>query len=181
MAEGARMLTAKKVERAKPGRYGDGHGLYLVVHNRNNKSFALRYERDGRERWMGLGPTHTITLKDAREKARRARLLLLEGIDPLDHRDAERAKLKAAKAKQITFAEAAQRFIDMHEAEWRSAVHRHQFITTLKTYAYPVLGDMPVGEIDTAAVLRVIEPHWLTKTETMNRTRNRIERVLDWA
>ena len=53
------MLTQRKVERARPGRYGDGHGLYLVVHNANNKSYVFRYERDGRERWMGLGPIHT--------------------------------------------------------------------------------------------------------------------------
>src|SRR5262249_47773038 len=175
--ESQQMLTQRKVDRAKRGRYGDGHGLYLVVHNRNNKSFALRYERDGRERWMGLGPTHTVTLKEARERARAARLLLLDGIDPLDHRNAEQAKLKAAKAKQIIFAEAAKRYFDQHEAKWRNALHREQWLSSLKTYAFPVLGDMPVGEIDTAAVLQVLEPHWLTKTETMSRTRGRIEAV----
>src|SRR6516164_9678950 len=101
------MLTQRKIERAKPGRYSDGHGLYLIVHNANNKSFAFRWERDGRERWMGLGPTHTVSLKMAREKARAARLLRLEGIDPLDHRRDQRAKLAAAKAKQLVFREAA--------------------------------------------------------------------------
>jgi integrase len=174
------MLTQRKVERAKPGRYSDGHGLYLIVHNSNNKSFAFRFERDGHERWMGLGPCHTVDLKRARSKAREARLLLLENIDPLDHRDAERAKLKAAKAKQITFAEAAQKYFDQHETKWRNRVHREQWLTTLKTYAFPVFGDMPVAEIDTAMVLKAIEPHWLTKTETMSRTRGRIESVLDW-
>ncbi len=174
------MLTQRKIERAKVGRYGDGHGLYLVVHNANNKSFAFRYERDGRERWMGLGPIHTVDLKLARQKAREARLLLLEGVDPLDHRKAQRVALKAAKAKQITFAEAAQRHFDQHETKWRNAKHRWQYITTLKMFAFPVLGDMPVSEIDTPAVLRVIEPHWRTKTETMSRLRGRIEAVLDW-
>jgi Arm DNA-binding domain len=175
------MLTQKKVEREKrPDRYHDGHGLYLNVVNENNKSFLFRYEIDGREHWMGLGPIHTVTLKEARERARQARLLLLDGVDPLDHRRAERAKLKAAKAKQLTFAEAAQRYFNQHEGKWRNAKHREQFMATLKTYAFPVLGDMPVGEIDTPAVLRAIEPHWLIKTETMSRTRGRIERVLDW-
>lgn len=175
------MLTQRKVDRAEKGRYHDDHGLYLVVHNTNNKSFTFRYERDGRERWMGLGPSHTVDLKQARSKAREARLLLLEGVDPLDHRKAQRVALKAAKAKQLTFAEAAQRYFDQHESKWRNAKHRWQYLTTLKMFAFPVLGDMPVSEIDTPAVLRAIEPHWLTKTETMSRTRGRIEAVLDWA
>jgi integrase len=176
------MLTAKKVERVKePGRYFDGHGLYLQVVNANNKSWLLRFERDGRERWFGIGPVHTVTLKEARERARNARLLLLDGVDPIEHRKAQRAAVAAAKAKALTFREAAQAYFDQHESKWRNATHRHQFITTLKTYAFPVLGNMSVADIDTAAVLRAIEPHWLTKTETMNRTRGRIESVLDWA
>jgi integrase len=174
------MLTQRKIDRAKPGRYHDGHGLYLVIHNRNNKSFAFRYERDGRERWMGLGACHVISLKDARARARAAHLLLLDGIDPLDHRKAERAKLAAAKAKLLTFREAAQRYFDQHESKWRNAKHRWQYLTTLKMFAFPVLGDMAVSEIDTPAVLRALEPQWLTKTETMSRTRGRIEAVLDW-
>jgi integrase len=175
------MLTQRKIERAKRGRYSDGHGLYLIVHNPNNKSFAFRYVRHGREHFMGLGAVHTVDLKQARQKAREARLLLLEGIDPLDHRKAERAKLAATKAKLLTFREAAQRYFDQHEAKWRNAKHRWQYLTTLKMFAFPVLGDMPVGEIDTPAVLRAIEPHWRSKTETMSRTRGRIEAVLDWA
>jgi integrase len=174
------MLTQRKIERAKAGRYSDGHGLYLIVHNANNKSFAFRWERDGRERWMGLGAVHTINLKQARAKAREARLLLLEGVDPLDHRREAHAKLKAAKAKQITFAAAAQKYFDQHEAKWRNRKHAAQFLSTLKTYAFPALGDLAVAEIDTPAVLRALEPHWLDKTETMNRTRGRIESVLDW-
>jgi hypothetical protein len=97
---------------------------------------------------MGLGPVHTIDLKQARQKAREARLLLLEGIDPLDHREAQRVALKIAKAKQLTFAEAAQRYFDQHESKWRNPKHRYQYITTLKMFAFPVLGDMSVSEID---------------------------------
>ena len=79
-------LTAKRVATLlkRPGRYHDGHGLILVVINPNNASWQLRYQRNGRERWLGLGPLHTVTLKDARERARAARLQLLDGIDPID-------------------------------------------------------------------------------------------------
>ena len=87
-------LSAKRVATLakRPGRYHDGHGLILVVVNSNNASWQLRFQRNGRERWLGLGPLHTVTLKDARERARAARLQLLDGIDPIDVRRAERAK-----------------------------------------------------------------------------------------
>jgi integrase len=176
------MLTAKKVERVKaPGRYHDGHGLHLQVRHAGNKSWLLRYERDGRERWLGLGPVHVVTLKQARERARAAKLLLLDGIDPIDHRRTERAKRLAAKAATITFREAAQRYYEQHERGWRNAKHRQQVFNTLRDYAFPVLGNMAVGEIDAQAVLRAIDPIWLSKTETASRVRGRIESVLDWA
>jgi integrase len=172
-------LSAKRVAMLakRPGRYHDGHGLILVVVNSNNASWQLRFQRNGRERWLGLGPLHTVTLKDARERARAARLQLLDGIDPIDVRRAERAR-----ATQIlTFKAAAEAYNALHEPKWRNAKHRKQFLASLATYAYPVLGNMTVSAIDTAAVLRAVEPIWLSKTETANRLRGRIESVLDWA
>ena len=172
-------LSAKRVATLakRPGRYHDGHGLILVVVNANNASWQLRFQRNGRERWLGLGPLHTVTLRDARERARAARLQLLDGIDPIDVRRAERAKA----TQVMTFKAAAQAYNALHEPKWRNAKHRKQFLASLACYAYPVLGDMTVSAIDTAAVLRVVEPIWLTKTETANRVRGRIESVLDWA
>jgi integrase len=182
MAEADVQLTIKRVERLRdPGRYSDGQGLYLQVVNALNRSWVFRYERAGRERFMGLGPVHTLNLAEARAKARKARQLLLEGIDPLDARaDELRARVEAAQ-KRLTFREAAQAYNDAHERKWGNAKHRAQFLSSLKTYAFPVLGNMPVAEIDTPAVLRAIEPQWLTKTETLSRVRGRIEAVLDWA
>ena len=148
-----------------------------VVVNSNNASWQLRFQRNGRERWLGLGPLHTVTLRDARERARAARLQLLDGIDPIDVRRAERAKATQA----MTFKAAAEAYNALHEPKWRNAQHRKQFLASLACYAYPVLGDMTVSAIDTAAVLRVVEPIWLSKTETANRVRGRIESVLDWA
>jgi integrase len=172
-------LTAKRVALVlkRPGRYHDGHGLILVVVNANNASWQLRYQRNGRERWLGLGPLHTVTLKDARERARAARLQLLDGIDPIDSRRAERAKA----TQVMTFKEAAEAYNAWHEQKWRNEEHRKQFLASLACYAYPVLGNTTVSSIDTAAVLRVVEPIWLSKTETANRVRGRIESVLDWA
>jgi integrase len=174
-------LTVKRVERLREkGRYPDGNNLYLQIINPANRSWVFRYERDGRERAMGLGPAHTLTLAEAREKAREARKLLLDGIDPLDHRKAQHAALAAGRAKALTFREAAERYFDQHERKWGNRKHRAQFMSTLRAYAFPVLANLPVAEIDTPAVLRAIEPHWLDKTETMSRVRGRIESVLDW-
>src|ERR1700716_4143633 len=154
-------LTAKRVATLmkRPGRYHDGHGLILVVVNPTNASWQLRYQRNGRERWLGLGPLHTVTLKDARERARAARLQLLDGIDPIDVRRAERAKA----TQMVRFKAAAEAYNTLHEQKWRNAKHRKQFLASLACYAYPVLGDMTVSTIDTAAVLRVVEPIWLSK------------------
>ena len=175
------MLTQRKIDRAKPGRYADGHGLYLIVHNANNKSFAYRWERDGRERWMGLGPTHTVDLKLARQKAREARLLRLEGVDPLEQRKAAKAAHALAVAKTKTFKECAQDYIAANQDGWKNAIHGKQWLTTLATYVYPVIGNLPVAAIDTGLVLKCIEPIWKEKTETASRVRGRIESILDWA
>jgi integrase len=175
-------LTVKRVEKlVEPGRYLDEHGLYLQVISKTNRSWLLRYERAGRERWLGLGPAHAFDLHDARERAREARKLLADGIDPIEAKRADRAARKLATAKSITFKEAAQAYFDGHERSWRNAKHRAQFLSTLKTYAFPKIGGLPVGEINTGLVLKVIEPIWPAKTETASRIRGRIERVLDWA
>ena len=99
-------LTAKKVEKLKrPGRYGDGHGLYLQVLSPSNRSWLLRFERNGRERWMGLGPLHTFTLKEARERARKARQQLADGIDPLVAKQEQAAQQRLEAAKAMTFGQ----------------------------------------------------------------------------
>jgi integrase len=145
------------------------------------KSWLLRYEHDGRERWHGLGSVAVVSLKKARERARDARLQLLDGVDPIDQRKAKRAARLLAAANAITFEEAALQFYDAHERQWKSRKHREQFINSLKNHAFPKIGRLPVAAIDTGLVLKVIEPLWQGKTETANRVRGRIESVLDWA
>jgi integrase len=176
------MLTAKRVERVKaPGRYFDGHGLYLQVRNANNKSWLLRYERAGRERWFGLGPAHTFSLKEARARARKARQLLADGIDPVEDRKAARAARALAAAKAMTFRQCAEAYIAANEGAWRNAKHAAQWSSTLKRYVDPHIGGLPVAAVDTGLVLKCIEPIWGDKTETASRVRGRIESILDWA
>ena len=176
------MLTAKKVERVKaPGRYFDGHGLYLQVVNSNNKSWLLRFERAGKERWYGLGPLHTFSLKEARSRARAARQLLHDGIDPIEHRKAKKAERALAAAKSVSFRQCAEAYIAANEGAWKNAKHAAQWTATLKTYVYPHIGHLAIADIDTGLVLKCIELVWRDKTETASRVRGRIESVLDWA
>jgi integrase len=178
------MLTQRIVERSnKPGRYRDGlvRGLLLQISDSGAKSWVLRYERHGTERMMGLGSASDFTLKEARERARQARQLLADGIDPLASKRADKQAAKLAEARKLTFREAAQRYFDQHESKWRNATHREAFLGTLGLHVFPVIGDMDVATIDTPDILRTLEPIWKTKSITADRTRNRIEAVIDWA
>jgi integrase len=181
-------LTAAKVRTAKPGRYGDGAGLYLLVRGPKARFWLFRYTREGKMREMGLGPASgpsVVLLADARVKARRLHEIVREGRDPLLEREAEResqaALAKLADVKRITFREVASTYIAAHESSWRNAKHRQQWSNTLDAYAHPILGDLPVADVDTGAVMRVLEPIWREKAETASRLRGRIEAVLDYA
>ena len=175
-------LSAVKIARLKkPGRYSDGGGLYLRVSEWQTRSWVFRFERAGRERQMGLGSIHTVSLAEARERARQARLLVLDGRDPIDVRIAERAAWRLEAAKAMTFEQCGEAYIKAHSPSWKNDKHRAQWDATLKAIAYPVFGKLPVAAVDTGLVLKAIEPIWSEKTDTANRTRGRIETVLDWA
>jgi hypothetical protein len=175
-------LTALAVKRAtKQGRYADGGGLYLQVSTAGTKSSLYRYTLNGSNHEMGLGPVSAIGLADARIRAAEVRKLKWEGVDPLQKKREERAAAKAEDGKAITFQNAATAYSAAHKAGWKSAKHGDQWTNTLRDYAYPVFGDLPVQRIEVAHVMKVIEPIWRTKTETASRIRGRIEAVLGWA
>ncbi|WP_298725767.1 site-specific integrase [uncultured Ferrovibrio sp.] len=182
MARSINRLSARTVAAAsQKGLFADGGGLYLQVGPSGNKSWLFRFTLNGRAREMGLGPIHTVSLAAARIQAEKCRRLLHQKIDPIAARDAERARLQIEASDSVTFKQCAERYIAAHERGWRNAKHAKQWTSTLNTYAYPVLGNLPVRGIDTGTVLRVLEPIWQTKTETATRVRGRIEAVLDWA
>jgi integrase len=179
--------VAKLLRKGMPGKRTDTggldsvRGLMLEVTGRFTGNWQLRYALNGVERYMGLGSAKDFSLTEARARARQARQKLSDGVDPLAVRQAERAAQAAASAKRITFAEAAQRYIEQHRDAWRNAKHGQQWTNTLRDYAFPVLGSMDVADVDTAAVLRAIEPIWKDRTETAARVRQRIESIIDWA
>ena len=182
MARTIGKLTALKVDKAKrPGMYGDGGGLYLRVTNDGAKNWVFRFMLNGRSRWMGMGPLHTVNLAEARKRAGGHRLRRHDGIDPIEARRVERLQARLDAAKTVTFMECAEAYIKAHSAGWRNGKHAAQWSATLATYAEPLIGALSVQAIDTALVLKVLEPIWTTKTETAGRVRGRIESVLDWA
>src|SRR5262249_9466737 len=176
-----RLTVAGVKTKKKPGMYADGGGLYLRVAEGGSKQWVFRYVANGRLRDMGIGPCHTLTLAEARERATEARKLRLDHIDPIAHKHAREAALQAADAKAMTFKQCAEDYIKDNEKEWTNAAHRQQWISTLSTYVYPILGNRPVAAIDTPLVLKVIKPLWDTKTETASRVRGRIDAILGWA
>jgi integrase len=184
--EDAMALTVREVEREKkPGRYCDGNGLYLQITPTGVKSWLLRYERNGKERWMGLGPTHTFSLEEARERARKARQQLADGVDPLDARAAERALAATAAAQAIkegkTFEQVANDFFAFHSPSWKSLKHAKQFTSSMERFVFPTIGKMPVAAIDKTMIIDVLKPIWYSRAATAKRVRNRIERVLAYA
>jgi integrase len=178
---GSNKLTVRKVATlAKPGRYGDGRGLWLQVSQSGTKSWMFRFMRDGVPRHMGLGPIYDVSLAEAREKASAARKQLLDGLDPIQVRQAARIQVRLEAARTMSFRQAAETYIKSHESGWKGHKHAAQWSATLETYAFPLIGHLPVTAIDTALVLKVLEPIWNKTTETANRVRGRIEKVLDF-
>ena len=174
-------LTALAVKhRVARGLHADGGGLYLQVARNGSRSWILRYRFNGRRRYCGLGALPAVSLADARERASAARLILQDGRDPIEVKHGQRVATRLTVAKAMSFAKAAAAYTETHRAGWGAHTY-NQWTASLAEYAYPVIGALPVQEVDTALVTKIIEPIWATKTETASRVRGRIEKILDWA
>ena len=181
MARTTHRLTAVKVASIRAvGLHHDGDGLYLRVTATGSKSWMLRYTLSGTTRDMGLGAYPKTSLASARKQSDANRELVGRRIDPIAARKAAEAAQKAALGG-VTFKECAEALIASNEGAWRNPKHRQQWRNTLNTYAYPVIGALPVATIDTTHVLKILEPIWQTVPETASRLRGRMERVLDAA
>src|SRR4051812_6258117 len=134
--------------------HADGGGLYLQVTNRDAKSWIYRYRLKAKSREMGLGSLHDVTLAEARERALACRRLAREGIDPIEHRRAQRATAALASVGSMTFREAAAAYIEAHQPSWRSEKHAKQWPSSFETYVYPIIGDVSVAAIDTGLILK---------------------------
>ncbi len=167
-------LKANQVGSAKlPGLKNDGGGLYLSTSKTLSQSWIFRYKQYGKSHDIGLGSTVDVSLAEAREKAEIARKAVKAGKNP-------KAAIRG-EIGPITFRKAAEAYIKAHSPSWSNAKHKSQWENTLRTYAFPRIGDLPVQQVDTPDIVAVLTPIWGEKTETASRVRMRIENILAWA
>ena len=180
LAKELQALTVSKI--LAPGLHfvGGVQGLALQVTG-GSRAWVLRATIGGKRRDMGLGPYPEVTLARARDKARDARELIRQGVDPIHCQQAAQSAMRAAVAEALTFKECAEKYIAAHRTGWKNAKHAQQWGNTLEQHAYPALGAVLVRDVKLPQVLAVLEPIWTTTNETAVRLRGRIELVLDWA
>ena len=168
-------LTDRTVRTLKtPGRHGDGNGLYLQVDASGAKRWIQRVQvKGGRLRTLGLGGYPVISLAEAREQARANKAQARASIDPLREKRAQSMVIP-------TFAEAANRYIELNRPTWKSRKHANQWGSSLRAYAFPEIADRPVNEVSRSHVQALLERIWTAKPETARRVRQRIARVMAW-
>lgn len=167
-------LNQKKIrDLTKPGRYGDGNGLYLFIRQGGSRQWILRTTVAGRRVDIGLGSSGVVTLAEAREIAQSHRKLAKEGVDPVY----ERRKRKSIP----TYEEAALTVVEQLKPTWKNAKHSDQWINTQRTSVFPVIGQLKVGQVTSGHILAILGPIWLSKGETARRIKQRMESVFDWA
>jgi len=166
-------LTAKFVENvSEAGKYYDQHGLFLHVRPSGAKKWLQRYTFQGRRREIGLGSAKIVSVATARKNAHQNLVLVSEGVDPIEDKKQYNTIPK--------FELAARQVYEVNRPTWRNAKHAAQFITTLETYAFPVIGSMSVKEINSSHILRILSPIWVTKAETAKRVRQRLSTVFKY-
>jgi len=168
-----------------------GDGIYLTITKGGSASFGFRYKIKGKSRMTGLGAYCSVnnTLSIVRSKALNIQGMVAQGIDPIQQKVKDSAAKEAdelanvfnAVKDEATFKVVALEYIDTKKVEWKNPKHTAQWWNTLVTYAFPKIGSMPVDNIDTQHILKVLKPIWNTKTETASRVRGRIELILDYA
>jgi integrase len=186
-------LTDAKVRSIKPDkgkfvkRLADGGGLVLQATASGegvNRNFIFRYQRDGERHDYGIGPAHTVTLAEARRKATELRLLLLDGVDPLQERLDAKAERLAAKAKEVkakTFEQCARAYYKIHQKGWKNEKYRAQWLSNFERYVFPKIGALNVADIDSAHIEDLLTPIWERIPDTASKVQSQIKLVFNYA
>jgi len=175
--------SAKSVEAIKEvGYHTCAKGLYLQVSKQGTKSWLFRYTSPitKKRREMGLGSLDFVSLAEARQLAVDNKRLVIDGKDPIEERKQSQLQKQLEQARNLTFREVAEACIKSKSHEWKNAKHAQQWENTLKTYAFPIIGHLPISDITTDLILRILEPIWVTKAETASRVRQRLETIWDY-
>jgi integrase len=175
------LISAAAVARLKKqGRYGVGDGVYLQISKWKTRAWVFRYERFGKTHYMGLGPYPLISMAQARAKGRDAQRMLLDGDDPLSAKRQKRNEEQLRLAREQSFEQCALKYLKGHDVGWSQA-SSVQWRQSLSAYVFPIIGKLPVAEIDLPLILKVLEPIWREVPETASRVRSRLEAILGWA
>ncbi|NEK15690.1 site-specific integrase [Rhizobium leguminosarum] len=167
-------LTAQFVKNAStPGKYFDGHGLFLRVDDGGGRYWVQRIVIRGKRREIGLGPASLIPLAEARAAAVENRKTARAGGDPI-------ADKKQAKSI-LTFKEATQRVHVELSPTWKNPKDRAAFLATLEKYAFGKFGTVLVSEITSADVRKVILDARKVAPEVARKLTFRISAVFKWA
>lgn len=159
----------------KSGRYFDhASGMHLWVKSPKQKYWILRYMANGKRQDMSLGSIKLVSLQEARKKALDAQIEISQGINPLSKKKASELQSELRKG-QVIFRDFALECVEAKKHEWRSNKHHDQWIYTLEEYAFPVIGDISIQEINIEHILKILTPIWITKTHTASRLRGRLE------
>ena len=172
-------LTRKLVENLGPGRHGDGAGLHLVVDTSGARRWIVRVTVKGQKNAkgaplrtdFGLGGADIVTLNQARERALEYRRMAKSGLNPRYN----------AKRDIPSFEELSRQVHIDRLPTWKNPKHGQQWLNTLRDYAFPKIGRMPVDAIGQPEVLMCLSPIWTEKHETAKRLAQRIKAVLDVA
>ena len=177
-------LHSVTLSKLPDGEYADGGNLYLRVCG-NSRTWLVRYKRpDGSRTRLGLGSLQSVSLSEARQKAREVLIQIrhpTNPVDPVIQRREVKAAKSAAAASRMSFKQCATALIETKGQEWRHSKSEQQWTNTLKAHVYPVIGEIPVADINTAMVVKCLSPIWLKTNETARRLQGRIAAVLDWA
>jgi integrase len=169
-------LTARAAAATKPGRYGDGAGLYLIVSPSGARKWVYRFTWRGKVTEMGLGSADVASLAEARRLRDEARKVLAGGANPIE----ARRETKRARDGRVTFGALADELLKDKRPEWRNQKHAEQWRWSLEVAAAPLRGKF-VDEIGVEDVLAVLKALWVERQETATRLRQRIGAVLSAA
>ena len=179
----AKALTVMEVRRlTQPGVHviGGVPGLLLRINPSGSRQWFLRAMVGGRRRDIGLGGFEEVSLAQARERARKYRAMIFDGLDPVEERRKRKAELQAEAEKRITVAKAWAAYWRDKSAGLSAATRRH-WENSFRRYALPALGTMQVADVELRHVEAALRPIWETKTETASKLRGRLEALFGWA
>ena len=184
--ETAALAWQPNTEGTSDGTFRVGPNLYLQIRN-HNRSWLMRSESKGKTSWMGLGAYEDVPQERAEEMVAKYMAVVRAGGDPRRARDEDRiaagepVRSSASAKGPMTFRDAARLYLAEFEDRWKSENHAMQWAQTLRDYVYPVIGNVPVGQVGVDHIVRVLEPLWRTKHVTARKVRSRIRQILDWA